>query len=198
MQTTKFWTSDQEDFLRLHWRDMTDAEIGEAIGRSASGVCNKRKILDLRRPPHIENPWTRKDDAYIQENYRVMNDEEIGRELSRSTDAVSHRRRHLCLPCVAKSVASHMRWNDGHRLKTAEEFVASLGPIPNYEIVALIQVRIQEATTCLMHLHANGPSYKMWSKADEGMNAKLQLCIRDLKRAQDVAYRSTGAIQEAA
>ena len=44
------YTPDEEYFVRDHYLEMTDVEIGRAIGRSRYSVKNKRKELKLRRP----------------------------------------------------------------------------------------------------------------------------------------------------
>lgn len=42
-----FWTPEEAEFLREHWQEMSDEEIGERLGRSPSAVTNKRHKLGL-------------------------------------------------------------------------------------------------------------------------------------------------------
>lgn len=44
------YTAEEEQFLRAHYLEMTDIELGRAISRSKYSVKNKRHDLDLRRP----------------------------------------------------------------------------------------------------------------------------------------------------
>lgn len=44
------WTAEEEEYLREHYREMTDEQLGEALGRGAPAVKNRRALLCLFQP----------------------------------------------------------------------------------------------------------------------------------------------------
>ena len=49
----KWWTEADDAFLRSHLNEMTDREIGQALGRSKSSIRNRLTILGITRPADV-------------------------------------------------------------------------------------------------------------------------------------------------
>jgi len=198
MEGLKLYTEEQDDFIRMNWRGMSDKEMGEAIGRTELGVSNRRRRMKLTRPPRVDNPWSEAQEAFVVDNYKLMSDVEMGERLGRTSEAVATRRYLFGLRRLMKPTDTHIKWSEGNAVKSARDYVLSLGSIPKYEAVMALQLRIIEATTCLMNLHANAAPDRAWPKADQLMNAKLQAAIVESKQEQAWVYALPGFESEAA
>lgn len=49
----KWWTETDDAFLRSHLNEMTDREIGQALGRSKSSIRNRLTKLGITRPADV-------------------------------------------------------------------------------------------------------------------------------------------------
>lgn len=78
------WTPEGDRYIREHWLSMTDAQIGEKLGRAFYSVQDRRLRLGL-----IKNPvWSTSDIAYLEESWGVVKRSKIANHLHRSPSAV--------------------------------------------------------------------------------------------------------------
>lgn len=135
--------------------------------------------------------WTEQEDAFLRSNLG-MTDHRIARHLLRTENGVRERRIRLDLKKrVQSAMPSERKWHEHHALKTAREYVLSLGDAPTYERVAMIQKRINEATACLFSLYANGPGDRGWSMSEERAALKISRMIGELRAAYNILSRAT-------
>lgn len=83
------WTKEQDDFLREHWQEMSDEELGNAVGHPTSSTQARRGKLGLyNRKGFRGKDWTQKELDYIQEVWGEKTIPQIAKHLGRSVNAV--------------------------------------------------------------------------------------------------------------
>jgi len=104
----KVWADWEERYLRNHWPDMSEAEIGKRLGRSIDSVRTHRYVLGLTVDPA---KWSKEEDAYILEHWQDQTDEETAAVLGRTPNAVYTRGLSLGLFRRRASVNKWRRWS---------------------------------------------------------------------------------------
>lgn len=83
------WTLEQDDYLRQHWIEQTDEELGAAVGHPASSTQMRRVKLGLRhRKGYRGNDWSQEELDYIREFWGEKTIPQIAKYLGRSINAV--------------------------------------------------------------------------------------------------------------
>ena len=195
MKKGTFWSQYEVGYIQAHWRDMTDAEMGEELERTVKGVCNQRLKMHLIRDRNVSGRWSEKDDEFIELNAHKLTDEEIGAAINRTAASVMMRRHTLNV--IRDPVNRASIWGQGPVIRSAKEFIDSLGDAPNYERIPLVHQRIQEVRACLLQLFINGPE-RTWVDSDARSLVKLRRIIVDLKAEMAKMYAEGSRINEAA
>lgn len=88
--TWRFFDDDEVDFVTAN-PEMSDHEVGLALGRSAGSIKSKRKTLAAGKIPYRE-AWTADEDALVLATPH-MTAAQVGLLIHRSTSAVESRRK---------------------------------------------------------------------------------------------------------
>lgn len=105
------WAEWEVRYVREHWPDMSDAEIGQQLGRSVTAIQQTRYHNGITTDA---GNWTPEEDAYISEHWRSQTDVETGEVLGRAPHAVYQRGVALGLHRRASPLIGKRKW-------TAEE-----------------------------------------------------------------------------
>lgn len=75
------YTEQEFEFVRRHWQEMTDKEIGDRIGRGAGGVRNIRRKLGLTN--YTRHEWTEEEEQIMRRHYADTPNKEIMKMIPR-------------------------------------------------------------------------------------------------------------------
>jgi hypothetical protein len=89
----RHWTTQEDYTLRTCWKELTDAEIGEMLGRKAGGVGARRKSLGLLRCTKGVI-WTEEEDDVLR-NTLHLTAKEVATMIDRSYTSIQVRRQRL-------------------------------------------------------------------------------------------------------
>jgi len=90
----KRWTKQDEKFIKDNWREMSDKDIAEKLGRTNNAIRNRRQKLDIKRPSsHCSKfnnglHWNKEKTEYLKQNYGEMKVKDIAAELNTTKQAV--------------------------------------------------------------------------------------------------------------
>lgn len=102
------------DFIKEHWKDMTDEEIGKHLGRNPGGIANKRLMLGLSH-------FQRTGDGYVNLNHYLR------------TNNAEWKRKSM-EQCNYKCVISKGRFDDIHHIHSVNLIIKETLEIVNIEI----------------------------------------------------------------
>ena len=88
MNDYRRWKSEEEQYIRDHWRTQSDAEMAVALQRMEGAVCTKRR--ELRCSP--QKTWTPEEEQYLEDHWDTVSIPGIAKKLGRAGQAV---RRHF-------------------------------------------------------------------------------------------------------
>lgn len=93
MNKPKFWTEEEDQFLKENLCKMTLEAIGQHLGGRSKESVNKRVIrLKLRTEEMRQRkPWCVEEDSFLAENLNNMKNVEIAEQLGRPVNSVSTR-----------------------------------------------------------------------------------------------------------
>lgn len=99
------WTDEEIEFIKKHYKEMSDAVIGEKLGRSIASVMKKRVSLGLTKDQSSvaterrkrADEWTSFEETFLKKNYGIMSVEEISDFLGRSEKGVEKKAQTLGL-----------------------------------------------------------------------------------------------------
>ena len=102
------WTLGDIKYLREHYKDMTDRQIGNYIGVSESAVCNRRYKLCISVKNNKKRyRWTPDDIKYLREHHEDMSASKIGQNLGRSEKSVYQKAHNLGISCHCGESINH-------------------------------------------------------------------------------------------
>ena len=87
MSDYRHWTSEEEQYIRDHWKTQSDAEMAAALQRMEGAVCTKRR--ELRCSP--KNTWTPEEEQYLEDHWGTVSIPGIAKKLGRTVHAVKVR-----------------------------------------------------------------------------------------------------------
>ena len=90
------WTPEEEQYIRDHWQEQTDAEMAAALDRLEGAVRNRRRAL--RCSPH--KSWTPEEEEYLEESWGSVSIPTIAKNLGRTVPAITVRAERLGLGAV--------------------------------------------------------------------------------------------------
>lgn len=83
------WTPEQDDYLRQHWTEQTDEELGAAVGHPASSTQARRGKLGLyHRKGSRGKDWSAEEVELMQELWGSYTIPQIAKRLNRSEHAI--------------------------------------------------------------------------------------------------------------
>jgi len=82
------WTDEDRQFLKDNYKKMTNKELGEHFGMTATAIHYKLKTLGLKRS---SGRWTEEMDHFLRSNYMRMTSAELASYLGRTTVATQVR-----------------------------------------------------------------------------------------------------------
>lgn len=109
----KMWTKKDDAYLKRHWQEMSDQEIGEKLDRSKAAIRKHRRRLGLLRNTLVGVKWTEEETVILREKYPNMSSKEVAALLgwSKSDRQVSTKGTLLGLRKVYKH---NMEWMAEH------------------------------------------------------------------------------------
>lgn len=130
--------------------------------------------------------WSSRQDGFITMNWERLTDAQMAMEIGRSEDAVTDRRVMLGhrRSCGKTGPRKEGVWSEGKMMRSAEQFVESLGEMTTNDKLWMIDLRIDEINVCLMHLFDNAPYRKAWGNPDARALEKIRAMVSDLKRVR--------------
>ena len=87
MSDYRHWTSEEEQYIRDHWKTQSDAEMAEALKRMEGAVCTKRRELRCS----TKNTWTPEEEQYLEDHWGTISIPGIAKKLGRTVHAVKVR-----------------------------------------------------------------------------------------------------------
>lgn len=85
----KYWTPEQDQFLRDHWQEMSDEELAGNVGHTLSATRARRGKIGLRHRQSFKGKdWSKEELDYIREVWGQKTIPEIARKLGRTINAV--------------------------------------------------------------------------------------------------------------
>lgn len=82
---------EEDAYIRQHWKDQTDDETGEALGRAPHAVYQRGVSLGLHRhasPEVGKRKWTAEEMDYLRENWGRVSVDGLCKHLERSRNAI--------------------------------------------------------------------------------------------------------------
>lgn len=84
-----YWTPEQDQYIRDHWKDMSDEDLAEAVGHPLTSTKARRGKLGLyERKGYRGKDWSQAELDYIREVWGQKTIPEIAKKLGRSINAV--------------------------------------------------------------------------------------------------------------
>ena len=99
MSDYRRWTSEEEQYIRDHWKTQSDAEMAAALKRMEGAVRAKRR--DLRCSP--QKTWTPEEERYLEDHWGTVSIPGIAKTLERTVSAIKVRAERLGLGGVLDS-----------------------------------------------------------------------------------------------
>lgn len=85
----RYWSQEQESYLRNHYKSQSDLELAAALGRTELAVFTRRKMLKLHRKHLVF--WNPAETALLVAIYRTASAEQLQTELNRSIKSIRHK-----------------------------------------------------------------------------------------------------------
>ena len=95
----KFWTPEEEQYIRDHWRTQSDAEMAAALGRTECSVKGRRRELRCS----TQKVWTPEEEEYLEEHWGTVSIPGIAKHLDRTVSSIKVRAFKLGLGGVLES-----------------------------------------------------------------------------------------------
>ena len=99
MSDYRRWTSEEEQYIRDHWKTQSDAEMATALKRMEGAVRAKRR--ELRCSP--QKTWTPEEERYLEDHWGTVSIPGIAKKLERTVSAIKVRAERLGLGGVLDS-----------------------------------------------------------------------------------------------
>jgi len=99
MSDYRRWTSEEEQYIRDHWKTQSDAEMATALKRMEGAVRAKRR--ELRCSP--QKTWTPEEERYLEDRWGTVSIPGIAKTLERTVSAIKVRAERLGLGGVLDS-----------------------------------------------------------------------------------------------
>ena len=99
MSDYRRWTSEEEQYIRDHWKTQSDAEMATALKRMEGAVRAKRR--ELRCSP--QKTWTPEEERYLEDHWGTVSIPGIAKTLERTVSAIKVRAERLGLGGVLDS-----------------------------------------------------------------------------------------------
>lgn len=133
----RFWTEDEEYFLKSLYGKRTISYIAEKLNRTNSSVQHKAKELGVSQVATQSNreKWTNEEIEFLQKKYETIGAHNVAAHLGRSVSSVKHKANrmnlnsyitgHILLTTLAKNFQSDPsvvhRWRNEYGLKMRKQ-----------------------------------------------------------------------------
>lgn len=109
----KMWTKKDDAYLKRHWQEMSDEEIGENLGKYKDTIKKHRCKLGLLKKHGVGVKWTEEEISILRENYPYMSSKEVAALLgwSKSDIQVISKANSMGL---GKTYRHNMEWMSEH------------------------------------------------------------------------------------
>ena len=99
MEKCRDWTTEEDRYIRNHWKCQNDAEMAAALNRSETATSTRRKELHCSK----QRPWTQEETEYLQEKWGAVSVPDIAENLSRTKHAIVVRAQRLGLGALLEA-----------------------------------------------------------------------------------------------
>lgn len=99
METNHRWTDKEDQYIRDHWKRMSDAQMATSLNRSEGAVTNRRQKLCCS----TKRTWTPEEDLYLKDHWGMVSIPSIAKKLDRTVLAVKLRAGRIGLGGVLNS-----------------------------------------------------------------------------------------------
>lgn len=91
--TMRKWTEKDSEYIRENYKEKTDKELADELGKSRQSVCERRLRMGLnKRKGGEKRKWTEKEKQYVRENYKEKTDKELAEEINRTINSICQQR----------------------------------------------------------------------------------------------------------
>lgn len=98
METNHRWTDKEDQYIRDHWKRMSDAQMAASLNRSEGAVANRRQKLCCS----TKRTWTPEEERYLEDHWGTVSTG-IAKTLGRTVSAIKVRAERLGLGGVLNS-----------------------------------------------------------------------------------------------
>lgn len=99
MEKCRDWTTEEDCYIRNHWKCQNDAEMAAALNRSETATSARRKELHCSK----QRPWTQEETEYLQEKWGAVSVPDIAKNLNRTNCAIVVRAQRLGLGALLEA-----------------------------------------------------------------------------------------------
>lgn len=99
METNHRWTDKEDQYIRDHWKRMSDAQMAASLNRSEGAVTNRRQKLCCS----TKRTWTPEEDLYLEDHWGTVSIPGIAKKLDRTVFAIKLRAGRIGLGGVLNS-----------------------------------------------------------------------------------------------
>ena len=99
METNHRWTDKEDQYIRDHWKRMSDAQMAASLNRSEGAVANRRQKLCCS----TKRTWTPEEERYLEDQWGTVSIPGIAKTLERTVSAIKVRAERLGLGGVLNS-----------------------------------------------------------------------------------------------
>ena len=99
METNHRWTDKEDQYIRVHWKRMSDAQMAASLNRSEGAVANRRQKLCCS----TKRTWTPEEERYLEDHWGTVSIPGIAKTLERTVSAIKVRAERLGLGGVLNS-----------------------------------------------------------------------------------------------
>ena len=99
METNHRWTDKEDQYIRDHWKRMSDAQMAASLNRSEGAVANRRQKLCCS----TKRTWTPEEERYLEDHWGTVSIPGIAKTLERTVSAIKVRAERLGLGGVLNS-----------------------------------------------------------------------------------------------
>ena len=99
MEKCRDWTTEEDQYIRDHWKYQNDAEMAAALNRSETATSARRKELHCSK----QRPWTQEETEYLQEKWGIVSVPAIAEHLNRTGSGIVNKAQRLGLGALLEA-----------------------------------------------------------------------------------------------
>jgi len=160
----RFWTEEEENYLREHYYEEKKKNIADKLNRTESAVKHKARKLGLTNPEC--GKWTKEEVSFLKENCYDMKLKEIAKALGKSRKGVYNKRYQLGL-----TPRTYRKVKDLKSIQLSEENAAYLAGLIDGEGSITFRGDPSPGSSYSMHIYVTNTDRDIlgWIKKETGV-----------------------------